>query len=125
MRKAPTLLLLLCAMVMPFILFAQVQVSGIVMDANNAPLPGVSVQLRNSSIGTTTNSSGRFSLSIPSRSGVLQFSYVGYQMKTVDLSGAGDQVTVVVSANVDAWFPLISDRTVTEGATARAGTITP
>ena len=37
----------------------------------------------------------------------------------------GDQVTVVVSASVDAWFPMISDRTVTERATARAGTITP
>ena len=37
----------------------------------------------------------------------------------------GDEVTVVVSAGVDAWFPMISDRTVTESATALAGTITP
>jgi len=36
----------------------------------------------------------------------------------------GDRVTVVVSANVDSWFPLISDRTVTERATARAGSAT-
>ena len=37
----------------------------------------------------------------------------------------GDEVTVVVSAGVDAWFPMISDRTVTVSATARAVTITP
>ena len=43
------------------------------------------------------------------------------QSVTVD----GDEVTVVVSAGVDAWFPMISDRTVTESTTARAGTITP
>jgi hypothetical protein len=41
------------------------------------------------------------------------------------ISVDGDSVTVVVSANVDSWFPLISDRTVTERATARAGTISP
>jgi hypothetical protein len=41
------------------------------------------------------------------------------------VSVEGDRVTVVVSARVDAWFPMISDRTVTEHATARAGTITP
>jgi hypothetical protein len=41
------------------------------------------------------------------------------------ISVDGDQVTVVVSARVDAWFPMISHRTVTESATARAGTITP
>jgi hypothetical protein len=35
----------------------------------------------------------------------------------------GDAVTVVVSADVDAWFPLMSDRTVTERATARAGMV--
>jgi TonB-dependent starch-binding outer membrane protein SusC len=96
MGKAPTLLLLLCAMVMPFILFAQVQVSGIVMDSSNTPLNGVSVQLRNSATGTTTDANGRFTLTIPSQSGVLQFSYVGFQPKTVDLKGAGTQLTVVL-----------------------------
>jgi Flp pilus assembly protein TadG len=33
----------------------------------------------------------------------------------------GDRVTVVVSATVGSWFPLMSDRTVTQRVTARAG----
>ena len=37
------------------------------------------------------------------------------------ISVDGDTVTVVVSANVDAWFPIMSDRTVSERATARIG----
>lgn len=41
------------------------------------------------------------------------------QSVTVD----GDQVTVVVSATVDSWFPVMSDRTVTERATARIGRV--
>ena len=40
------------------------------------------------------------------------------------VSVAGDEVTVVVSARVNTWFPLISDRTVTESATAGAYNIT-
>lgn len=40
------------------------------------------------------------------------------------VSVEGDQVTVVVSADVDTWFPMIPDRTVTERATARAGRVT-
>lgn len=33
----------------------------------------------------------------------------------------GDRVTVVVSAFVSSWFPFMSDRTVTQQVTARAG----
>ena len=35
----------------------------------------------------------------------------------------GDRVVVVVSASVDSWFPLMSDRTVSRQVTARAGPI--
>ncbi len=77
MRKSNHVLLILFALVMPTALFAQVVISGTVVDQGNAPLPGVSVQLRNSNLGTTTDATGKFTLSIPSQSGVLQFSYIG------------------------------------------------
>lgn len=45
----------------------------------------------------------------------------GATLQSVSVNG--DQVTVVVSANVDPWFPMLSARTVTEEATARASEI--
>ncbi len=55
MRKASQMLLMLSAMVLPIVVFAQVGISGTVVDAGNAPLTGVSIQLRNSNLGTTTD----------------------------------------------------------------------
>ena len=94
MRKSNYVLLMLFSMVMPIALFAQVVISGTVVDQGNAPLPGVSVQLRNSNLGTTTDATGKFTLSIPSQSGVLQFSYIGYQLQTVNLANAGTELTI-------------------------------
>ena len=45
----------------------------------------------------------------------------GASLQSVTVNG--DQVTVVVSANVDPWFPIMSARTVSEQATARASEI--
>ncbi|WP_226998929.1 SusC/RagA family TonB-linked outer membrane protein [Flavisolibacter tropicus] len=82
--------LLLCAWVLLLGItsWAQQAITGTVVDASNNPLSGVSVQLLNSSIGTTTDANGRFSISVPNKTGVLQFSYVGFQTQTIDLATA-------------------------------------
>lgn len=53
-------------------------ISGKVVDANGAPLTGVTVRLKGSTLGTTTNASGNYSLEIPGTEGVLQFSFIGF-----------------------------------------------
>lgn len=56
------------------------QVSGTVRDAQNRQLlPYVSVKVKGSSIGTTTNNSGQYELTLPENAERLVFSYVGYQ----------------------------------------------
>jgi TonB-linked SusC/RagA family outer membrane protein len=96
MRKASQMLLMLSAMVLPFVVFAQVVISGTVVDAVNAPLTGVSIQLRNSNAGTTTDANGKFSLSVPNQSGALQFSYIGYQTQTINVANAGSNLQVTL-----------------------------
>ena len=59
------------------------EISGKVTDVNGEPLPGVSVIVKGTTIGTVTNAGGEFSLTIPLNAEVLQFSFVG--MKTKDL----------------------------------------
>lgn len=57
---------------------------GIVTDPSGVPLPGVSVLVKNSYQGTTTNIDGAFSLYVPRRGATLQFSFIGYT--TVEIS---------------------------------------
>ncbi|HJA96781.1 MAG TPA: TonB-dependent receptor [Candidatus Alistipes faecavium] len=57
---------------------------GIVTDPSGVPLPGVSVLVKNSYQGTTTNIDGAFSLYVPRKGATLQFSFIGYT--TVEIS---------------------------------------
>jgi TonB-dependent starch-binding outer membrane protein SusC len=58
----------------------QKEITGKVTDADGLPLPGVSVIVKGTTIGTVTNADGEFSLNVPLNAEILQFSFVG--MKT-------------------------------------------
>lgn len=62
-------------------------VSGKVMDEKGESLPGVSVLLKDTKIGTTTDSEGVFSLNIPGQNGVLIFSVIGSVSQEVVING--------------------------------------
>ncbi|OKL38833.1 SusC/RagA family TonB-linked outer membrane protein [Pontibacter flavimaris] len=64
-------------------------VNGLVTDKNNDPLPGVSVSLKGTSIGTITNAEGNFTLDVPAgqENGTLVFSYIGFITREEALSG--------------------------------------
>src|SRR5690606_3334054 len=53
-------------------------ITGKVTDDNGQALPGVSVVLKGSTTGTTTNTAGEYSLTTPGTTGTLVFSYVGF-----------------------------------------------
>src|SRR6476620_5607809 len=53
-------------------------VTGKVTDATGQPLPGVSVTIKGTQFGATTNSNGEFSIVVPDDNATLVFSYVGY-----------------------------------------------
>lgn len=54
------------------------KITGTVTDENNVPLSGVSVLVKNSTNGTSTDTFGKFSIQAP-RGATLVFSFVGYQ----------------------------------------------
>ena len=62
---------------------ADISLSGRVTNAKKEPLDGVSVTVKGTQIGTTTNADGRFLLSVPSANVELVFSFVGYATQTV------------------------------------------
>lgn len=75
-----------------------VQVSGTVLDETGMPLPGVSILLKGSTRGTTSDLDGKYSISGPSN-GVLVFSFIGYNT-TEETIGSRTIIDVNLSPDV-------------------------
>ena len=58
---------------------------GKVTDANGYPIPGTSVVVKGTTIGSITNGDGEFVLDVPLDSKVLSFSFVGYTTKEIPI----------------------------------------
>ncbi len=76
------------------VLQKQRTITGIVTDPKGEPIPGVSVFVVGTTVGTVTNSDGKFSLEVPTDAQSLQFSFIG--MKTVIIPLTGKSVFSVV-----------------------------
>ncbi len=61
-------------------------VKGIVTDKQKQPLPGVTVKVANTSVGTATNQNGYFNLRLPITKGALEFSFIGFKSQSVDFT---------------------------------------
>lgn len=67
---------------------AQIKVTGFVTDAvTKDPLPGVTVSVEGSSIGTVTDAMGKFTIQAPAENSTLVFSYIGYNTQKVAIGG--------------------------------------
>jgi TonB-dependent starch-binding outer membrane protein SusC len=58
-------------------------VNGTVFDENNAPLPGVNVVIKGTTLGTVTDQNGKFSITVSGSDAVLVFSFIGYVLQEV------------------------------------------
>lgn len=63
----------------------EITVRGKVLDDANSPLPGVNILLKGTTIGTTTDADGSYSIVVPDRNGVLIFSFIGYLSQEVSI----------------------------------------
>jgi TonB-linked SusC/RagA family outer membrane protein len=91
----------------PFIFAQTNKIQGKVIDASTkTPIEGVTVSLKNSNKGISTNSNGEFSLNVP-ENGKLTVTFVGYEAKeitasqniTIELAPSAEQlINVVVTA---------------------------
>lgn len=62
-------------------------VTGRVATAQGEALPGVTVVLKGSTIGATTDASGNYSIALPDGRGTLVFSFIGFTPKEVAVNG--------------------------------------
>ena len=71
-------------------------VTGRVTAATGEALPGVSVRVKNSSTGSTTDVDGKYSLTLPDVNATLVFDYIGYASQEVAINGRA-QVNVILA----------------------------
>ena len=84
----------------------QFAVRGRVTGSSGEPLPGVSINLRGSETGTITDAQGRYSILLPDGEGILVFSYIGFEKKSVPIQGH-QQIDVTLVSSVSSLNQLV------------------
>ncbi|MFP4488145.1 MAG: SusC/RagA family TonB-linked outer membrane protein [Bacteroidales bacterium] len=75
------------------------QISGTVISAeDNEPIPGASVYVKGSTIGTTTDVDGRYTLEVPDDASTIVFSFIG--MKELELPIEGTVIDATLEPDV-------------------------
>ena len=92
--------LLLVFMLFSSMSFAQVTVTGTVLDKeDNTPLPGVTVVIQNTVKGTITDLDGKYTLEVDSLGQILEFKFVGMETYSAPVTGAS--MNASLGAGVD------------------------
>ncbi|HRN47246.1 MAG TPA: TonB-dependent receptor [Niabella sp.] len=97
MRK--TLLMVAVLLLFSGIAFSQKNMTGTVTDVGGIPIPNASVAVKGTSIGTSTDNKGQFSLTVPGNYNVLVFSAVGYEDNEILISTSGSLVVTMIAKN--------------------------
>jgi len=79
----------------------QREISGTVTDEQGRPLEGVTVKVKNTSIATTTNANGNYSVSFPDQTGALVFTIVGYEAQEINIGSSSIINTALVESVSD------------------------
>jgi TonB-dependent SusC/RagA subfamily outer membrane receptor len=94
MRKLTTLLVLLLFAGLQ-VAFAQRTITGrVTKTTDNTPLAGVTVLIKGTTTGITTDINGRYSIPVPNNEAILLFSFIGLTQKEVTV---GTQTTIDVA----------------------------
>ena len=74
-------------------------IKGVVKDAKGETLPGVSIKLKGSTIGVTTDLDGKFSISLADGNGSLVFSFIGFTTQEVAINQRTSINVTLATAN--------------------------
>ena len=75
--------------------FSQSKISGIIIDGeSNQPLPGASVVVKGTKIGSSTDFDGKFEISTSETKGELSISYLGYETRKITFIMTGNSINL-------------------------------
>ena len=78
----------------------------VVNEENNEPLPGVTVLVKNTTIGTVTDLSGNYRLVVPDEASTLLFSFVGFNTEEVPIDNR-TVINVVLTPDIQALSEVV------------------
>lgn len=73
---------------------------GRVIDEKKEPIPGVTVRLKNTNIGTATNNKGIFVFRLPITKGALVLSFVGFKTKELEFKLPSDTLRITLEEDL-------------------------
>lgn len=78
----------------------QVKTTGRVTDGKTKePLPGVSIRVKGSNAGATTDANGYFSISIPESGATLVFAFLGYESKEIKVASTSGHLNITLTVS--------------------------
>lgn len=75
------------------------QISGVVMDERGEPIPGATVLVKGTTIGTSTDLEGRYSIVLPQNAKSMVFSFIGYRAEERTLNGQSNLNVALIEDN--------------------------
>lgn len=87
-KRMPLLIVIIITLLLPISSYSQNNktINGRVTDNSDMPLPGVTVVVPGTTIGTITEPDGNYSVQIPAETTQLAFSFIGFETLTVDIN---------------------------------------
>jgi TonB-linked SusC/RagA family outer membrane protein len=99
MRKFLLTQLILCLFAIPLLAQDRVITGKVTSSEDGSSLPGVNITIKGTARGTTSDAEGNYSLSVPTNTGSLVYSFIGFSQKDVTI---GSQTTINVTLVPDA-----------------------
>lgn len=78
-----------------------ITVTGTVSDKSGVTLPGVNIIIQGSTVGTVTNIDGNYTLEVPSEATVLDYTFIGYKLKS-ETVGTRRLINVTLASDITA-----------------------
>jgi hypothetical protein len=76
------------------------EISGVVSDQNNVPIPGVNIVVKGTTAGTQTDINGYYSLKLPKDAKILVVSFIGYDTKEIEINNQAKLNIKLVPTNL-------------------------
>ncbi len=89
------------------IVFGQTKLTGKIVDETNQPLPGASVVVSGTTVGTSTDFEGNFTFDSSQANGTITVSFVGYEGKTLSFKGSKKFGTISISPSAESLNEVI------------------
>ncbi|UOB18278.1 SusC/RagA family TonB-linked outer membrane protein [Abyssalbus ytuae] len=100
-KKKLHLLFILCFFYFSYTSAQSVTITGTITDTDNIPLAGVNIIVKGTSIGTSSDFDGGYSIDVDGEAPVLQFSYLGFKSLEIPVNGR-TAINVVLEENYEA-----------------------